>query len=88
MAFTPDGRSLAVVPSWPLVRLVDVENGMELATLEAPDVQEMIAALSFTPDGACLVAASLSRRLHVWNLRLIRQRVAAMGLDWDSPDSR
>jgi len=85
MAFTPDGRILAVVPSWPLVRLVDVQRGVELATLEAPDVQDQIAALRFSPDGACLVAASLSRRLHVWNLRLIRQRLVAMGLDWDTP---
>jgi hypothetical protein len=32
-----------------------------------------------------LVAGSVSRRLHVWDLRLIRQRLAAMGLDWDLP---
>ena len=83
--FTPDGRILAVVPSWPLVRRSDVDGGLELATLELPDVEERIATLSFSPDGASLVAGSLSRRLHVWDLRLIRQRLAAMGLDWDLP---
>jgi WD40 repeat protein len=85
IAFAPDARILAIVPSWPLVRLVDLERGVELATLEAPDVQGQTAALCFSPDGAYLVAASLSRRLHVWDLRLIRQRLAAMGLDWDLP---
>jgi WD40 repeat protein len=85
IAFAPDGRIMAIVPSWRLVRLVDVERGVELATLEGPDVEEMIAVLSFSPDGACLIAASLSRRLYVWDLRLIRQGLAAMGLDWDLP---
>jgi hypothetical protein len=31
------------------------------------------------------VAGNLSRRLHVWDLRLIRQRLAAMSLDWELP---
>jgi WD40 repeat protein len=85
IAFTPDGRMLALVPSGPLLRLIDPASGLELATLEAPDVEVRIQALSFSPDGAYLVAGSQSRRLHVWDLRLIRQRLAAMGLDWDLP---
>ncbi|MBP7937723.1 MAG: protein kinase [Phycisphaerae bacterium] len=84
-AFTRDGRVLAVVPSWRQVRLIDVATGRELATLEAPDVHEKINTLSFTPDGGCLVAGNIRRKLHVWDLRLIRQRLAAMGLDWDAP---
>lgn len=82
MAFAPDGRILALVPSSALVRLIDLANGLELATLEAPDVQERIVALSFSPDGAQLVAAGISRRLHVWNLRAIRRQLALLGLDW------
>jgi WD40 repeat protein len=85
IAFSPDSRILALVPSRPLVRLLDLANGRELATLEAPEVQEAIATLSFSPDGAYLVAGSQSRRLHAWDLRLIRKRLATMGLDWDLP---
>jgi WD40 repeat protein/tRNA A-37 threonylcarbamoyl transferase component Bud32 len=81
-AFSPDGRILAIVPSWPLVRLIDVETGQELATLEAPDVEVLIHTLSFSPDGERLVAGSLSQRLHVWDLQLIHGRLAAMGLEW------
>jgi WD40 repeat protein len=87
MAFAPDGRILAIVISWPLVRLIDVASDLELATLEAPDV-DMIQTLSFSPDGTQLVVGSQSHRLHrlhVWDLRLIRRRLAAMGLDWDLP---
>jgi WD40 repeat protein/tRNA A-37 threonylcarbamoyl transferase component Bud32 len=84
-AFTPDGRVLALVPSRPLVRLIDVQSSLELATLEAPNVQERVTTLSFSPDAARLIAGSLARRLHVWDLRLIRQRLAAMDLDWDLP---
>ena len=36
MVFAPDGRILAIVASWPLLRLTDVANGLELATLECP----------------------------------------------------
>ena len=85
MAFSPDGQILAIVVSWPLVRLIDVASGLELATLEMPDIDVRIWALSFSPDGTCLIAGSHSHRLHIWDLRLIRQRLAAMGLDWDLP---
>jgi WD40 repeat protein len=87
-AFSPDGRMLAIVPSWPLVRLIDVQTGQELATLEAPDVEVLIHTLSFSSDGERLVAGSLSRRLHVWDLCLIRRRLASIGLDWRLPPSR
>ena len=42
--------------------------------------------LGFTPDGSRLVAiASYSREIHVWDLSAIRQYLAAMQLDWESP---
>jgi WD40 repeat protein len=85
VAFAPDGRFLAALVTLKLVRLIDFPSGCELATLEAPDVQHSIASLSFTPDGASLIAANRTRMVHVWDLRLIRQRLAAMKLDWDLP---
>ncbi len=84
-AFAPDGRILAALVTLKLVRLIDFPSGRELATLEAPDVQHSIATLSFTPDGSLLIAASRTRMVHVWDLRLVRQRLATMGLDWDLP---
>ena len=76
---------LAIVPSCREVRLIDVPTGCELATLEAPDVYENILTLSFAPDDSRLVAGDIRRKLHVWDLRLIRQRLASMRLDWDTP---
>jgi eukaryotic-like serine/threonine-protein kinase len=83
MAFAPDGRILALVPSFGLIRLIDPANGAELGTLEAPDVQERIVTLSFTPDSAHLIAGSLARRLHDWDLRAIRQHLVELGLNWE-----
>src|SRR5262249_50097549 len=41
---------------------------------------------SFTPDGTQLVVTSaLARAVHIWDLRLIRQRLGEMRLDWDAP---
>src|SRR5207245_9555259 len=42
--------------------------------------------LGFTPGGAQLVTvANYARAIHVWDLRLIRQELREMGLDWDLP---
>ena len=49
MVFAPDGRILAIVVSWPFVRLTDVASGLELATLEAPDVDIRIRDPIFQP---------------------------------------
>ena len=45
-----------------------------------------VKAMAFTPDGTRLVAPSAdSRAIHVWDLRLIRQGLKDLGLDWDAP---
>jgi len=85
LAFNSSGSILAVVPAWNTVRLIDVSTGCELASLEMPDVHERIQTLSFSPDDSLLVVGSVARKLHVWNLPLVRGRLAAMGLDWRTP---
>jgi tetratricopeptide (TPR) repeat protein len=45
--------------------------------------------MGFTPDGTQLVVVALyARAIHVWDLRAIRVRLKAMGLDWDWPEFR
>lgn len=85
MTFDSSGAILAIVPTWNTVRLMDTATGQELATLEAPDVHERIQSLSFSPDDSLLAIGSVAHRLHVWDLRLVRRRLASMGLDWDVP---
>jgi tetratricopeptide (TPR) repeat protein len=42
--------------------------------------------LGFTPDGTRLVAVSEDgKAIHVWDLRLIRQQLVELVLDWDEP---
>jgi tetratricopeptide (TPR) repeat protein len=39
--------------------------------------------LAFSPDDSELAAATYDHTILLWNLRLIRQQLRAMGLDWD-----
>ena len=84
MAFSRDGRILALCHSWRTVRLVRPDTGEELATLEPP-VPWNITSLSFNADASLLAVAGGLPEFHIWNLRLIRQQLARMGLDWDLP---
>lgn len=84
MTFSPDSRLLAVVLDNRDVRLVEAATGQVLANLEAPD-RPRLMRLRFTPDSAKLVALQNDRGLQVWDLRILRAELAAMGLDWDAP---
>ncbi len=89
-AFSPDlkspsGKLLAVDTGFGAIRLVDPETGREYARLEDP-AQDRAFHMSFTPDGTRLVVTNGdSRSIHVWDLRMIRQELAKMDLDWDLP---
>ena len=54
MAFTDDGKILAVALPPRLIRLVEVETGRELATLEPPSLENLVE-LCFSRDGSRLV---------------------------------
>jgi WD40 repeat protein len=84
MAFTRDGKVLAVAWSRDLVRLVDASNGQELGTLTNPDPQR-ITKLCFSPDEDQLAVATENYAIHLWDLRGLRAQLARLGLDWESP---
>src|SRR5207302_89351 len=84
LAFSRDGRLLAITPTPQEVRLVDPATGLELATLTAPD-RHGISWLCFSPDGCQLAAATQDSLIQLWDLRTIRARLAALQLDWDRP---
>jgi WD40 repeat protein len=83
LAFAPNG--LATVSSGPGLRLIDPENDVEYARLEAPDESNPIP-YCFSSDGTLLVAVgSDTHTLLLWDLRALRGELSARGLDWDLP---
>jgi WD40 repeat protein len=84
LAFTRDGRVLAIAPSARRIRLVAPDTGRVLATLSPPRGQ-VIQGLSFSPDGALLAAATNGPAVQLWDLRHIGAELAARQFDWDLP---
>jgi hypothetical protein len=67
------------------IQLIDVPRGEVLATLQSP-IRSHIVWLAFSPDDSQLAVIHWgTRELLVWDLRLIRQQLAKMGLDWNRP---
>jgi hypothetical protein len=84
--FTADGRVIATSVALGVLALIDPATGREYARLEDPNQHDFGGFFAFTPDGTQLITISaLSLAIHVWDLRLIRQQLAELGLDWDGP---
>jgi WD40 repeat protein len=82
VAFSPDGRTLALAREPSRIALMAPETLEVFATLEVPDV---LTALCFSPDGRWLSAATLDGRIQVWDLPAVRRQLADIGLDWRAP---
>jgi WD40 repeat protein len=85
MAFTADGRMLAIAPTNLLVRLIDTATGRDLADLTGPE-QQPISSICFSPHGDRLVVASRGQLLKIWDLDPLRRELAKLALDWESGD--
>ncbi|NUQ63573.1 MAG: protein kinase, partial [Pirellulales bacterium] len=70
LAFSPDGRTLAIGSHRGTVRLWNVATGRELMTLE--DDLEAVHAVAFSPDGRTLAASGTVTKnfaeVRIWNL--------------------
>jgi eukaryotic-like serine/threonine-protein kinase len=85
LAFSPDGRLLAIAQVAGAVRLFETETGRLVASLDDPQ-QSCSKSATFSADGSRLILTSEgSRATHVWDLRAIRRELVAMGLDWNWP---
>jgi tetratricopeptide (TPR) repeat protein len=83
-AFSPDSRTIAVNTGYGSIRLADATSGREYAELETPKAFEPVSPI-FTPDATSLLGVAGNILGYAWDLRRIRQELAARGLDWDSP---
>jgi tetratricopeptide (TPR) repeat protein len=86
MALSADGWIAALCDNRDrVVRLVDPRTGQKLATLDITNGPVTVGQMAFSPDGSQLVIVYVREGLRVWDLRKVRARLAAMGLDWDAP---
>jgi WD40 repeat protein len=84
MAFSRDGRFFAIDDGG-RVRLVDPDTGREVTTLDPGTGSSTgFVCLAISPDGT-QVAAGRDHMIHLWDLRRIREQLAALGLDWEFP---
>jgi serine/threonine protein kinase/WD40 repeat protein len=81
VAFTRDGRLLALVHDRNRIHLRDAGTLLHLATLEIPG-PAILTGLSLSPDGTRLAANTNYNVIALWDLRRLRQELAALGLDW------
>jgi RNA polymerase sigma factor (sigma-70 family) len=65
-AFSPDGRTLAVLGKGNSVRLLEVATGKERCRFDGH--QGEVAALVFSPDGKTLATGSLDTTALLWNV--------------------
>jgi signal transduction histidine kinase len=84
--FSPDSTMLAVVHNRFDVRLIELASGRELATLASPRPAQAMwsQGLEFSHDGQRLALAKENGEVVAWNLPVVRNELAAMGLDWNT----
>lgn len=83
IAFTADSKVLAIASSEEKVTLLNAaKNWEEIASLVAPD-QKLLGRLRFSHTGQ-LAAISENNVIQLWDLGLIREQLAKMGLDFET----
>ncbi len=79
VTFSPDGRVAGLSVSDREIRLTVIETGEELATLPTG---RLLTWLAFSPGGDRLAVVLEPGYFQVWNLRQLREELAAINLDW------
>jgi WD40 repeat protein len=85
VSFTRDGGLLALGQGRNRIDLHDAASRRHLATLETPPGPASLTGLCLSPDGTRLAATTDYNLIALWDLRQLRQELAALGLDWDVP---
>ena len=86
VAFTADGKMMALEMAPGLIHLKEITSGRTVARLEDPHGDHS-TWMSFTPDDTQLiVVARYAGAIHRWDLRAIRTRLKTMNLDWGWPE--
>jgi WD40 repeat protein len=83
-AFSPDSRLMARTLDGNKLQLLETLTGKPLAILEAPG-SIGIQRFKFNPDGSRVAVVQMDQQVQLWDLRLVRQELAHMNLDWEMP---
>jgi WD40 repeat protein len=78
--------TVAVVLTMSDVRLLNPQTLEEVATLSAPQ-PGLLQGLQFSSDGTTLFSTD-SGTVQIWDLKAIRRQLAAIGLDWKTPEAK
>jgi WD40 repeat protein len=81
VAFSRDGRMLALTHASRVVRLVDASTLKELALL-TPAHPDVVGWLAFSPDGHYLAATTENHVTFLWDLAAMRRTLAELDVDW------
>ncbi|HWW02960.1 MAG TPA: protein kinase [Candidatus Acidoferrum sp.] len=84
LAFSPDGRLLAAVHGTYEIQLMLVPSCEVVATLRVPSLAH-VSSLAFSPDGTKFAALEWSGQLDLWDLRVVRDELVKLNLDWELP---
>jgi WD40 repeat protein len=84
IAFTSDSRLVALAVGRGEVALFDALDLEALATLEGTEVSA-VTSLSFSCDGTRLAVGTTHPSIQYWNLRLVREGLAELNLDYPRP---
>jgi WD40 repeat protein len=74
IAWSADGRTLAVSTDDPRIELWDTATGSLRATLQRRESNMPVWVVAFSPNGATLVAAEAGGTLAFWDARTLRER--------------
>ena len=85
MALSHRGGLVAMRSGQTSIQLRDLATGEVLATLQSP-LRSHVTQVAFSPDDTQLAVAHWgTRELLVWDLRILREELAKMGMDWARP---
>jgi WD40 repeat protein len=80
LAWAPDGCSLAIVPEPGRLQIVEFPSCRPGWNFELPE-GELIASLTYSPDGRVLAAGMRGGAVHMWNLAQLSAELAALGFE-------
>jgi tetratricopeptide (TPR) repeat protein len=82
----PDRRLSFVMAGPGRIRIEQIDTERAVAHLDAP-LEEHYRAVAVSPDGGHVLATGNDDPggVRMWDLRLVRKELTAMGLDWDAP---